>query len=94
MLHRAELFESKGLREVVNRIWDSVTTTDRIVMIAMYLGTCSHPRTSVAHPSLTGDEARRVIEGDSVLSTEERDAARGIIESSADENGHLRFSDF
>jgi hypothetical protein len=73
---------------------DSVTTTDRIVMIAMYLGTRSQPRTSVAHPSLTGDEARRVIEDDSVLSTEEKDAACGIIETAVDENGDPLFSDF
>ena len=75
-------------------MWDSVTFTDRIVMIAMYLGTRSQPRTFAARPFPTGEEARRVIEGDSVLSIEEKDVACGIIETAVDEKGDLLFSDF
>ncbi len=94
MCRRADLFESKGLGFVVDRVWHSITTADRNTMIAMYLSTRSHPRKSVAHPSLTGDEGRRVIEGDSRLSTEEKGVACGIIETAVDEDGNLLFSDF
>jgi len=86
MCHRAELFKNKGLRDAIDRIWHSVTTADRNTMIAMYLGT-RNPRTSIAHPSLTVDEARHIIESDSGLSIEQKDVACGIINTAIDKYG-------
>jgi len=91
MNRRAELLDSKGLGIVVDRVWDSITTTDRNTMVMMYLTIRSHPRTSIAHPSPTSDEAWRVIEDDPNLSTEEKDVAHGIIETAVDKNGDPLF---
>lgn len=87
MCHRAELLLSKGLGDVVDHVWNSVTPVDRNTMVTMYLTTRMHPRTSVAHPYPTGDEGRRVIEDDSHLSPEEKAVACGIIETAVDSNG-------
>ena len=91
MYCRAELLVSKGLSVVVNRVWHSITTTDRNTMVMMYLTTRSHPRTFIAHLSPTSDEAQRVIEDDSNLSTEEKGVAYGIIETAVDKNGYPLF---